>query len=98
MSPDTTLGDVRGRVQDALALAVAIDGRRDVVASCELPDEKLVADVDRRLVSSVLREVIGHALRLASSRVTARGRDPIRLATFARYRALSRTGEADGAI
>ena len=70
LSPDTTLEDVRGLVKDALAQASAIDGRRDIVTSCELPDEKLVADVDRRLVSSVLREVIGNALRLASSRVT----------------------------
>ena len=70
LSPDTTLEDVRGLVKDAQTQAIAIDGRRDIVTSCELPDEKLVADVDRRLVSSMLREVIGNALRLASSRVT----------------------------
>lgn len=69
LSPDTTLEDVRSLVKGALAQAIAIDGRRDIVTSCELPDEKLVTDVDRRIVSSVLREVIGNALRLASSRV-----------------------------
>jgi GT2 family glycosyltransferase len=35
---------------------------------------------------------------VATSHVTARGRAPIRLATFSRYRALSRTGRVDRAI
>ncbi|MBX3200359.1 MAG: HAMP domain-containing histidine kinase [Labilithrix sp.] len=68
-APDRTLEDVRSLVKDALGQAVAIDGRRDVVTSCEVPDTKLVADVDRRVLGSALREVIGNALRLASSRV-----------------------------
>ncbi len=70
LSPDTTLEDVRTLAKDALDQAIAIDGRRDIATSCDVPDSKLVADVDRRLVSSVLREVIGNALRLASSRVS----------------------------
>jgi len=70
LSPDTTLEDIRSLTKDALAQAIAIDGRRDISTSSDVPEEKLVADVDRRLVSSVLREVIGNALRLASSRVS----------------------------
>ena len=70
LSPDTTLEDVRTLARDALEQAIAIDGRRDIATSCDVPDERLVADVDRRLVGSVLREVIGNALRLASSRVS----------------------------
>ncbi|MBX3205035.1 MAG: HAMP domain-containing histidine kinase [Labilithrix sp.] len=68
-APDATLEDMRNLVKDALTQAVAIDGRRDVVTSCEVPDAKLAADVDRRVLGSVLRELIGNALRLASSRV-----------------------------
>jgi signal transduction histidine kinase len=68
-TPDTSVEDMRSVVKDALDHAVGIDGRRDITASCDLPEGKLVADVDRRLVGSVLREVIGNALRLASSRV-----------------------------
>jgi two-component system sensor histidine kinase TctE len=69
LSPDTTLEDVRTLVKDALDQAVGIDGRRDIVASCDVPNERLSVEVDRRLVASILREVIGNALRLASSRV-----------------------------
>lgn len=69
LSPDATLEDVRTIVKDALEQAVTVDGRRDIVTSCEVPDEKLAVEVDRRLLSSLLREVIGNALRLASSRV-----------------------------
>jgi signal transduction histidine kinase len=69
ISPDKTAEDIRTVVKDALEQAVAIDGRRDIVTSCEVPDEKLTADVDRRLVCAALREIIGNALRLASSRV-----------------------------
>jgi two-component system sensor histidine kinase QseC len=69
ITPDPTIEDVRSLVKDALDQAVAIDGRRDIVAACELPDEKVTTDLDRRLVCSALREIIGNALRLASSRV-----------------------------
>ncbi|MDF2696018.1 MAG: putative two-component sensor kinase [Labilithrix sp.] len=69
ITPDPTVEDVRSLVKDALDQAVAIDGRRDIVISCDLPNEKVTADLDRRLVCSALREVIGNALRLASSRV-----------------------------
>ncbi len=70
LAPDTTPEDLRTLAKDALEQAIAIDGRRDITTSCDVPDEKLAVDVDRRLVSSVLREVIGNALRLATSRVS----------------------------
>ncbi len=69
VTPDTTLEDARAVVAEALQLAVGIDGRRDITATSKLPDTRLTTDVDRRLVLSVLREIIGNALRLASSKV-----------------------------
>lgn len=69
LTPDTALEDLRALAKEALDQAVGIDGRRDITTSCTLPEEKLTADVDRRLVRSIVREVIGNALRLASSRV-----------------------------
>lgn len=73
-SPDRTLEDVRAVAKDALEQAVTIDGRREIATSCDVPTEKLIVDVDRRLVSSVLREVVGNALKLASSRVAVKVR------------------------
>lgn len=72
VTPDMTSEDLRDIVKDALDQAVSIDGRRDIVTSCDAPDTKLTANVDRRLLTSILREVIGNALRLASSRVAVR--------------------------
>lgn len=69
VSPDTTPEDIRALAKDALEQAVAVDGRRDIVTSCDVPDAKLIGDLDRRLLLSVLREVIGNGLRLATSRV-----------------------------
>jgi signal transduction histidine kinase len=69
VAPDRSQEDIRSLTKDALEHAIAIDGRRDIVTSCDVPPTKLVANVDRRLVISVLREVIGNALRLTSSRV-----------------------------
>ncbi len=66
---ETSPEDCRALVKDALDHAVTIDGRRDIVVACEVPDERLMVDVDRRLVLSSIREVIGNAIRLASSRV-----------------------------
>jgi signal transduction histidine kinase len=69
LSLDVSPEDLRGIVKDALDQAVTIDGRRDIVAACQAPGERLMVDVERRLVVSSLREVIGNAIRLASSRV-----------------------------
>ncbi|MBX3232271.1 MAG: HAMP domain-containing histidine kinase [Labilithrix sp.] len=69
-APDTAPEDLRSVVQTALDNALGIDGRRDITADCSLPDARVLVDVDRRLLVSVVREVIGNALRLATSRVT----------------------------
>jgi signal transduction histidine kinase len=67
--PERAPEDMRAVVKYALDQSLAIDGRRDVVASLHGPDHALMVDVDRRLLGSVIREVIGNALRLATSRV-----------------------------
>ena len=67
--PDPTLEDARTIVKTALDQAVSVDGRRDVAISCAVPDVRVPVNVDRRLVVSAIREVIGNALRLASARV-----------------------------
>jgi signal transduction histidine kinase len=68
-APDTAPEDLRSVVQSAYDQAVGIDGRRDVVPSLELPSERVLVAVDRRLVTAIVREVIGNALRLATSKV-----------------------------
>lgn len=68
-SPDTSPEDLRSVVQAAYDHAVGIDGRRDITPEIALPEERVLASVDRRLVTTVMREVIGNALRLATSRV-----------------------------
>lgn len=68
--PETAVEDLRAVVKQSLDQAVAIDGRRDVVSSCDVPGDKLAVEIDQRLVGSVLRELVGNALRLASSRVS----------------------------
>ncbi len=69
LEPEMSVVDVRALVKQALDDAVAIDGRKDVVAACDLPAQPLVAVGDQRLLVVVVREVIGNALKLASSRV-----------------------------
>jgi len=69
LEPEVGVVDIRALTKQALDDAVAIDGRKDVVAACDLPSLPLVVDGDARLLVVVLREVIGNALKLASSRV-----------------------------
>jgi signal transduction histidine kinase len=68
-APDTAPEDLRSVVQSAYDHAVGIDGRRDITPSLELPSERVLVAVDRRLVTACVREVIGNALRLATSKV-----------------------------
>jgi len=49
--------------------ALAVDGRKDVVTSSELPTLPAHVKADPRLLHLVIREIVGNALRLASSRV-----------------------------
>jgi signal transduction histidine kinase len=69
LEPEIAVIDVRALTKQALEDAVAIDGRKDVVATCDLPAVPHVISGDARLLVVVMREVIGNALKLASSRV-----------------------------
>lgn len=67
--PELSPVDLRALAKQALDEALAIDGRKDVVAAADLPSTPLVIAGDPRLLVTVLREVVGNALKLASSRV-----------------------------
>jgi signal transduction histidine kinase len=67
--PELATTDLRALTKQALDEAVAIDGRKDVVASLDLPPAPLRIAADPRLLLVVLREVVGNALKLAQSRV-----------------------------
>jgi signal transduction histidine kinase len=69
LEPEMSAADVRALTKQALDDALGIDGRKDVVAACDLPSSPLLIAGDPRLLLVVIREVIGNALRLASSRV-----------------------------
>lgn len=69
LEPELATADLRALTKQALDDALGIDGRKDVVAACDLPAAAVPASVDGRLLVVVLREVIGNALKLASSRV-----------------------------
>ncbi len=69
LTPDASDVDFRNVAKHAFDEALSIDGRRDVVGACALPDVPLPASVDSRVLGGVLREIIGNALRVASSRV-----------------------------
>lgn len=67
--PEMAIEDARSVLKDAVDAAVAIDGRRDIQSSLSLPPERLATGVDRRVVVTALREIVGNALRIASSKV-----------------------------
>ena len=69
IEPEMALVDLHALCKQALDDALAIDGRKDVVASSELPDALPRVRADGRLLVVVVREVLGNGLRLASSRV-----------------------------
>lgn len=69
LQPELAAADLRALTKQALDEALSIDGRKDVVAACALPEAPLLVTGDSRLLLVVLREVIGNALKLASSRV-----------------------------
>ena len=68
-APEIAPVDARELAKQAIDEALTIDGRKDVVASCALPSSPLLIDGDARLLLLVFREIIGNALKLASSRV-----------------------------
>ncbi len=69
IEPELAPVDLRALVKQALDDALGIDGRKDVVAACDLPAAPLIIEGDARLLTMTVREIIGNALRLASSRV-----------------------------
>jgi signal transduction histidine kinase len=69
LQPELATVDLRGLAKQALDDALGIDGRKDVVAACDLPPSAIMTAADARLLLVVLREVIGNALKLACSRV-----------------------------
>lgn len=69
LEPEIAACDLRALTKQALDEALSIDGRKDVVAACDLPATTLLTAADPRLLLVVLREVIGNGLKLATSRV-----------------------------
>jgi signal transduction histidine kinase len=69
LQPEISAADIRALTKQGLDDSLGIDGRKDVVAACDLPASALLIAGDPRLLLVVIREVIGNALRLASSRV-----------------------------
>ncbi len=67
--PELATIDLRALTKQAVDEALAIDGRKDVVAASDLPGSPLLIAGDARLLLVVMREVIGNGLKLASSRV-----------------------------
>jgi signal transduction histidine kinase len=67
--PELAAVDLRALAKQALDDALSIDGRKDVVAACDLPASPLLIAGDARLLLVVVREVVGNALKLATSRV-----------------------------
>jgi len=69
LEPELTTIDLRALAKQAVDEALSIDGRKDVVAASDLPGAPILVAGDARLLLVVMREVIGNALKLASSRV-----------------------------
>ncbi len=68
-APELSEIDFRTIAKKSVEDALAIDGRRDIVASSSLPEAAVAVEADSRVLGGVLREIIGNALRVASSRV-----------------------------
>jgi signal transduction histidine kinase len=69
LEPELASIDLRAVARQAVDDAVAIDGRKDVVAAYDLPQAPAIVAGDSRLLLVALREIVGNALKLASSRV-----------------------------
>lgn len=67
--PELAAADLRALVKRGLDEALSIDGRKDVVVAADLPVGPLLVAADPRLLLVVFREIIGNALKLATSRV-----------------------------
>jgi signal transduction histidine kinase len=69
LEPELATIDLRALTKQAVDEALTIDGRKDVFAASDLPGAPVLIAGDARLLLVVMREVIGNALKLASSRV-----------------------------
>lgn len=70
LAPEPATSDLSDLVKQAVDAAVSIDGRRDVTVTCALDEAAGIGvSVDRRIVHPILREIVGNAIRIASSRV-----------------------------
>lgn len=70
MAPERIGADLRQITKQAFDDAVAIDGRKDVATACSLPEAALLLpEVDGRLLTTILREVVGNAIKLAATKV-----------------------------
>lgn len=69
LEPELAAADVRALAKQAVDDALGIDGRKDIVTACDLPPSPVLVAVDPRLLLVVFREIVGNALKLASSRV-----------------------------
>ena len=67
--PELAGVDLRALAKQGLDEAISIDGRKDVVAVADLPSGPVLGAADARLLLFVFREIVGNALKLASSRV-----------------------------
>lgn len=68
LEPELAPTDMRTLVKQAFDEAVSIDGRKDVKPALHVP-EVAGTQADARLLATVFREVVGNALKLASTRV-----------------------------
>ena len=69
LEPELAAVDLCALTKQALEEALSIDGRKDVVAAFDPPTSPMLIAGDGRLLLMVLREIIGNALKLATSRV-----------------------------
>lgn len=70
LEPSTENIDIGELAKKSLETALALDGRKDIVATSEFPPAPLVVQVDPQMLFLVIREAVGNALKLAGSRVT----------------------------
>jgi signal transduction histidine kinase len=69
LEPEVATVDLRALTKQGVDEALAIDGRKDVVAAFAMPSAPAFVEADGRLLQFIVREIVGNALKLASSRV-----------------------------
>jgi signal transduction histidine kinase len=69
IEPELAADDLRELARHAVDDALAIDGRKDILLVWSAPDHAVPVACDVRLLTVVIREIAGNAIKLASSRV-----------------------------